>query len=172
MGSKGVREALLPALLASLLAAVLLAPAAAAQGLPEGEPIYTTQRGQGYEVYADGSLNIGGDVLGSCDTVLQEVQQTRAEPTREIYMQIEVCEDAGFPVPGSESLPETGGHPCWPLWRCCSRAGPSSPSAFAGSASAAPPSRATAGRGSGSPERAPWAGRTLPPENSGRVSKA
>jgi hypothetical protein len=98
-------------LLTSLLAAVLLAPTASAQGLPEGEPIYTTQRGQGYEVYADGSLNIGGDVLGSCDTVLQSVRQGPLEPTRETYMQIEACEEAGFQVPGSESLPETGGPP-------------------------------------------------------------
>ena len=50
-------------------------------------------------------------MLGSCDTVLQSVRQGPLKPTRETYTQIEVCEEMGFPVPGSESLPETGGPP-------------------------------------------------------------
>jgi len=33
------------------------------------------------------------------------------KPTQETYTQIEVCEEVGFSVPGSESLPETGGPP-------------------------------------------------------------
>ena len=90
---------------------MLLAPTASAQGLPEGEPIYTSQQGSGYEVYEDGTLITGGDVLGSCDKVLQEVQQTGAKPTRGILREVEICEEAGFSVPGSESLPETGGPP-------------------------------------------------------------
>ena len=111
MRNKGHREALFPALLASLLVAVLLASPAAAQGLPEGDPVYTSQEGSGYEVYEDGSLIIGGDVLGSCDTVLQSIQQGPLKPSRETYTQVEICEEAGFSVPGSESLPETGGPP-------------------------------------------------------------
>ena len=59
-------------------------------------------------MYEDGTI-IGGDVQGSRDMVLQEVQQTGAKPPREIYRQVEACEEAGFSVPGSESLPETGG---------------------------------------------------------------
>ena len=95
-------------LLLLVLGWAFLTSPAAAQG-SKGEPIYKSQEGAGYKVYADGSLNIGGDVQGSCDTVLQEVQQTGAKPPREIYRQVEACEDAGFSVPGSESLPETGG---------------------------------------------------------------
>lgn len=113
MSNKGPRKALFLSVLVSLLVAVLLAsPAVAvAQGLPKGDPAYTSQEGLGYEVYEDGTLIIGGDVLGSCDTVLQEVQQTGAKPTQEILRQVEVCTEAGFPPPGSESLPETSGPP-------------------------------------------------------------
>ncbi len=97
--------------LALLLAAsiTLLVPPAAAQESPKGEPVYTSREGPGYEVYADGSLDIGGDVLGSCDTVLEAIQRGPLEPTRETYRQVQVCEEAGFRVPGSEFLPETGG---------------------------------------------------------------
>lgn len=91
-----------------LAAAVILASPAAAQG-PEGEPVYTSREGSGYEVYEDGTLIIGGDVNSSCDTVLESVLRGPLEPTRETYMQIKACEEAGFRVPGSESLPETGG---------------------------------------------------------------
>ena len=111
MGSRGHHGALFPALLASLLVAVLLAPAAPAQG-PEGEPIYKTRGGgQGFELYADGTLIIGGDVVGSCEALVREARPKPVEPDREFLRQTEACEDAGFPVPGSGSLPKTGGPP-------------------------------------------------------------
>lgn len=110
MSSKGRRKILLLAILPSLLAAALFAPPAAAQGSP-GDLVYKTQEGSGYELYEDGTLIIGGDMNGSCDTVLQEVRQTGAKPDREILRQVEICEEAGFHVPGSESLPETSGPP-------------------------------------------------------------
>ena len=50
-------------------------------------------------------------MLGSRGTVLQSVRQGPLKPTRETYTQTEVCEEADFSVPGSESLPETGGPP-------------------------------------------------------------
>ena len=64
-----------------------------------------------YNVYKDGYPIIGGDGNGSSDTVLQAAQQGVLRPTREIYTQIEVCEEAGFSVAGSETLSETGGPP-------------------------------------------------------------
>jgi hypothetical protein len=50
-------------------------------------------------------------VLGSCGTVLQSVRQGPLKPSGETYTQIEVREEVGFSVPGSEFLPETGGPP-------------------------------------------------------------
>ena len=117
MSGRGARKNFPPTLLTLLLVAlpvtVLLAPPAAAQG-PEGEPIYespegSVREGSGFELYADGSLNIGGDVLGSCETVLETFRRTGERPTRDTYRQVEACEEFGFQVPGSESLPETGG---------------------------------------------------------------
>ncbi len=90
---------------------MLLAPTASAQGLPEGEPIYKTRGGQGFELYADGTLIIGGDVVGSYEALVREARPKPVKPDREFLRQIEACEEAGFPVPGSESLPETGGPP-------------------------------------------------------------
>ena len=90
---------------------MLLAPTASAQG-PEGEPIYKTRGGgQGFELYADGTLIIGGDVVGSCEALVREARPKPVNPDREFLRQIEACEEAGFSVPGSESLPETGGPP-------------------------------------------------------------
>lgn len=88
--------------------AVLLATPAATQG-PEGEPIYKTREGQGFELFADGTLIIGGDVVGSCETLVREARPKPVKPDREFLRQIEACEEAGFRVPGSEYLPETGG---------------------------------------------------------------
>jgi len=114
MSMGGVRKASLPVLLAYLLVAALLAPPAAAQG-PEGEPIHKTREGQGFELYADGTLIIGGDVVGSCEALVREARPKPVKPGRELLRQVEACEEAGFPVPGSESLPETGG-PILPIF--------------------------------------------------------
>ena len=108
MGGGGARKERLSALLTSLVVAVLLASPAAAQG-PEGEPIYETQVGQGFELYADGTLIIGGDVVGSCEALVREARPKPVKPTRDLLRQVEACEEAGLRVPGSESLPETGG---------------------------------------------------------------
>ena len=111
MGGGGARKERLSALLTSLVVAVFLASPAAAQG-PEGEPIYKTQEtqeGQGFELYADGTLIIGGDVVGSCEALVREARPKPVKPTRDLLRQVEACEEAGLRVPGSESLPETGG---------------------------------------------------------------
>lgn len=96
-------------LLVAVLVAVLAASPAAAQGSSEDEPIYETRKGSGFELYEDGTLIIGGDVAGSCDTVLETFRLTDERPPRDVYKQVEACEEFGFRVPGSESLPETGG---------------------------------------------------------------
>ena len=112
MGVGRTQKAFLPALLASLLVAALLASPATAQG-PEGEPIYESQEGFGFELYADGTLVTGGDVVGSCEALVREAQPKPLEPEqdfyRELLRQVQACEEAGFRVPGSESLPEAGG---------------------------------------------------------------
>jgi hypothetical protein len=104
-----------PALSPSLLLAVLLASPAAAQGRRRGgartDPVDIRQIGSEYEVYEDAHLVIGGDVNGSCDTVLRAAQQGVLRPTRETYTQSEGCEEAGFSVADSETLPEPGGPP-------------------------------------------------------------
>ena len=107
MGGGGTRKAFLPALLAYLLVAALLASPAAAQG-PEGEPIYTSPEGSRFELYADGSI-VTGDVLGGCEALVRDAYPKPVEPDPELLRQIEACEEFGFEVPGSESLPETGG---------------------------------------------------------------
>ena len=97
--------------LLSLLAVLLFASPAIAQE----EPILTSpkdaRQGEGYEVYKDGTFVIGGDVIGDCDLLFQEVRQTGRAPSPELLRQAEVCKKAGFPPPGSGSLPSTGGPP-------------------------------------------------------------
>ena len=106
------RSVLCAVLLLPALAATLFASPSVAQDGSTEESEIVLRAGQGYyEVYEDGSLNIGGDVLGSCDTVLESVLEGPLEPSRENYRQVRICEEAGFRVPGSESLPETGGPP-------------------------------------------------------------
>jgi hypothetical protein len=99
-------------LLLALLAVLLFASAATAQ---EEEPILTSPKdareGEGYEVYKDGTFVIGGDVVGDCGLLLQEVQATGRAPSSELLRQVEVCTKAGFPPPGSDALPDTGGPP-------------------------------------------------------------
>lgn len=111
MSSKGFHKAIFAALVSSLLLTVFLATPAVAQGDPRGEPVFESQEGSGYEIYEDGTFVIGGDVIGSCDAVLQETQQTGTQPSGEVLRQVEICTEAGFPPEGSESLPETGGPP-------------------------------------------------------------
>ena len=101
------RKAFLYSLLASLLVAGLFASPAAAQG-PEGEPIYTSPESSQFELYADGSI-VTGDVLGGCEALVRDAYPKPVEPDPELLRQIEACEKFGFQVPGSESLPETGG---------------------------------------------------------------
>ncbi len=99
-------------LLLALLAVLLFASAATAQ---EEEPILTSPKdareGEGYEVYKDGTFVIGGDVVGDCGLLLQEVQATGRAPSSELLRQVEVCTKAGFPPPDSDALPDTGGPP-------------------------------------------------------------
>ncbi len=99
-------------LLLALLAVLLFASAATAQ---EEEPILTSPKdareGEGYEVYKDGTFVIGGDVVGDCGLLLQEVQATGRAPSSELLRQVEVCTKAGFPPPGGDALPDTGGPP-------------------------------------------------------------
>ena len=99
-------------LLALLLAVLLFASAATAQ---EEEPILTSPKdareGEGYEVYADGTFVMGGDVVGDCGLLLQEVQATGRAPSSGLLREVEVCTKAGFPPPGSDALPDTGGPP-------------------------------------------------------------
>ena len=99
-------------LLALLLAVPHFASAATAQ---EEEPILTSPKdarpGQGYEVYKDGTFVIGGDVVGDCGLLLQEVQATGRAPSSGLLREVEVCTKAGFPPPGSDALPDTGGPP-------------------------------------------------------------
>ena len=110
-GGTALKKILFIALAPSLIAVTLLAAPAAAQG-SEDEPIYSTKKGPGYELYADGSIVVGGDVASSCDTVLESFLETNEEdPPRDTYRQVAICEEFGFEVPGSESLPETGGPP-------------------------------------------------------------
>ena len=103
---------LLILLLALLLAVPHFASAATAQ---EEEPILTSPKdarpGQGYEVYKDGTFVIGGDVVGDCGLLLQEVQATGRAPSSGLLREVEVCTKAGFPPPGSDALPDTGGPP-------------------------------------------------------------
>ena len=103
---------LLILLLALLLAVPHFASAATAQ---EEEPILTSPKdarpGQGYEVYKDGTFVIGGDVVGDCGLLLQEVQATGRPPSSGLLREVEVCTKAGFPPPGSDGLPDTGGPP-------------------------------------------------------------
>ena len=73
--------------------------------------MFTSHEGQGYEVFKDGTFVIGGDVVGDCNLLFQEVRQTGRVPTSELLRQVEVCKKAGFPLPGSGSLPDTGGSP-------------------------------------------------------------
>ena len=96
--------------LLSMLAVLLFASPTTAQG-PEGEPIYKTREGQGFELYADGTLIIGGDVVGSCEALVREARPKPLKPTRDLLRQAEACEEAGFRVPGSDALPDTGGPP-------------------------------------------------------------
>ncbi len=99
-------------LLLALLAVLLFASAATAQ---EEAPILTSPKdareGEGYEVYKDGTFVIGGDGVGDCGLLLQEVQATGRAPSSELLRQVEVCTKAGFPPPGSDALPDTGGPP-------------------------------------------------------------
>ena len=100
-------------LLLALLAVLLFASAATAQ---EEEPILTQGRprstGEGYEVYKDGTFVIGGDVVGDCGLLLQEVRATGRAPSSGLLREAEVCKKAGFPPPGgSDALPDTGGPP-------------------------------------------------------------
>ncbi len=49
-------------------------------------------------------------MAGSCDTLLESFLETdEKNPPRDTYRSVEICEEFGFEVPGSESLPETGG---------------------------------------------------------------
>ena len=97
--------------LLSLLAVLLFASPAIAQE----EPILTSpkdaRQGEGYEVYKDGTFVIGGDVVGDCSLVGQSDRATGKAPSPETLRQVEVCTKAGFPPPGSGSLPDTGGPP-------------------------------------------------------------
>lgn len=101
-------------LLLALLAVLLFASAATAQEggthpyFTQGRPRFT---GEGYEVYKDGTFVIGGDVVGDCGLLLQEVQATGRAPSSELLREVEVCTKAGFPPPGSDALPDTGGPP-------------------------------------------------------------
>ena len=96
-------------LLLVLPAVLLFAPPATAQE----EPILTSpkdaRQGEGYEVFKDGMFVIGGDVVGDCNLLFQEVRQTDRAPSPELLRQAEVCKKAGFPPPGSDALPDTGG---------------------------------------------------------------
>ena len=74
-------------------------------------PVFRSREGPGYEVFKDGTLVIGGDVVGHCNAVLQEARQTGAAPGPELLRQVDVCTEAGFPPHGSASLPDTGGPP-------------------------------------------------------------
>ncbi len=76
-------------------------PPAAAQG-PEGEPIYITREGPGYELYGDGTLTVG-------DAVVREARPKGAKPSRDLLRRVEICEEAGFRGPGIESPTQTGG---------------------------------------------------------------
>ena len=102
-------------LVVSLVALLSFASLAIAQE----EPILTSPKdareGEGYEVFKDGTFTIGGDVVGDCSVVLQEVQATGTAPSPEILRQVEVCTKAGFPPRGSASLPDTGGAPVLPV---------------------------------------------------------
>ncbi len=98
---------LLILLLALLLAVLLFASPALAQE----KPVLQTQEGLGYEVFKDGTLIIGGDVVGDCSLVGQSERATVKAPSRETLRQVEVCTEAGFPPPSSASLPHTGGPP-------------------------------------------------------------
>lgn len=95
----------------AVLVATLSTGPAGAQEDGTGEPVFVSRQGSGYEVYDDGTFVIGGDVVGSCDAVLQETRQTDMKPGREILRQVEICTEAGFPPPGSAALPDTGGPP-------------------------------------------------------------
>jgi hypothetical protein len=98
-------------LLLALLAVLLFASPVAAQE----EPILTSpkdaRQGEGYEVFKGGRFVIGGDVVGDCNLLFQEVRQIGRAPSSELLRQAEVCKKAGFPPPGSDALPDTGGPP-------------------------------------------------------------
>ncbi len=102
-------------LLILLLALLAVLPFASAATAQEEEPILTQGRprstGEGYEVYKDGTFVIGGDVVGDCGLLLQEVQATGRAPSSGLLREVEVCTKAGFPPPGGDALPDTGGPP-------------------------------------------------------------
>ncbi len=79
------------------------------------EPILTSPKdareGEGYEVFKNGMFVIGGDVVGDCNSLLEDARSVGTVGSPEIARQVEVCTKAGFPPRGSASLPDTGGPP-------------------------------------------------------------
>ena len=106
--------------LLSLLAVLLFASPAIAQEEPILTSLKDAREGEGYEVYKNGTFVIGADVVVDCNLLFQEVRQTGRVPTSELLRQVEVCKKAGFPLPGSGSLPDTGGSPFFSSGEHCS----------------------------------------------------
>ncbi len=103
----GYRTPLSRVLVLCILATLVFASPAIGQG----KPVFTSQEGPGYEVFKDGTLVIGGDVVGHCSAVGQSARQTGTAPGPELLRQVDICTEAGFPPRGSDALPDTGGPP-------------------------------------------------------------
>ncbi len=91
------RRNFLRAVLASVLVALVFAPTAAAQD----EPVFSSREGLGYEVFEDGTIVIGGDVVGDCRSLLEDARASGTEGSKEIKRQVRVCTEAGFPPRGA-----------------------------------------------------------------------
>lgn len=106
MSREGYRMTLSLTLLLSAFATLLLTTPAVAQ-----EKVFSTREGQGYEVFEDGMIIIGGDVVGDCPSLLEDAREMGTAGSPQTSMEVEVCTEAGFPPRGSDALTDTGGFP-------------------------------------------------------------
>ncbi len=97
-----------------LLACVIVALVCAQPAAAQEKPVLTSSEGPGYEVFEDGTIVIGGDVVGDCRSLFESAKAAGTQNSKEIQRQVRVCTEAGFPPRGAP-LPSTGGQPILPV---------------------------------------------------------